>query len=374
MRQIALASLLHDKPKAVSAAAGVAFATALVLAQAGVYVGFLHAASGVIARVGGNAWVMARGVQVLDYGEAISGGAYVVARGQRCVARVRPLVFDWSVARTPSGNLQPVLVVGYDREPEHEVPWTYARGLPLDLAMPMRVGLDEGDIAKFGLSSGAIDSQLELGRESVRVAAVTAGIRSFTLAPYIFASAATARTILGMPDGRVNYLVVDLMDPSCVSSFVAAINGNPELQALSTTDFRQTTERYWVDGSGAGAAIEFSALLALVVGSVIVSQTLYSITKDYQLELATLKAIGASATELLGFVCWQAAFLAVVGGAAGTLITVLLQDGLSAQGVEVALTPTVLAFAGAGVVAMCLAASMASILRVLKLDAVEVFR
>src|SRR5438045_3782673 len=108
MRQIALASLLYDKPKAASAAAGVAFATALVLAQAGIYVGFLHSASGLITRLGGSAWVMARGVQVLDYGEAISGGAYALAREQLCVSRVRPLVFDWSVARTPSGNLQPV--------------------------------------------------------------------------------------------------------------------------------------------------------------------------------------------------------------------------------------------------------------------------
>ena len=68
-------------------------------------------------------------------------------------------------------------------------------------------------------------------------------------------------------------------------------------------------------GSGAGAALAFSALFSLVIGIVIVGQTLYSITREHLKELATLKAMGASRGELVGFVSWQASFLALVGGA-----------------------------------------------------------
>jgi hypothetical protein len=63
VRRIALKSLLHDRGKAGAALAGVAFATTLLLVQSGVYLGFLETSAGLISRVGGDVWVMARGAR-----------------------------------------------------------------------------------------------------------------------------------------------------------------------------------------------------------------------------------------------------------------------------------------------------------------------
>ena len=75
MRRIALKSLLHDRGKAAAALAGVAFATTLLLVQSGVYLGFLETSAGLISRVGGDVWVMARGTPALEFGDPLSPAA-----------------------------------------------------------------------------------------------------------------------------------------------------------------------------------------------------------------------------------------------------------------------------------------------------------
>src|SRR5262249_645655 len=149
--------------------------------------------------------------------------------------------------------------------------------------------------------------------------------------------------LLNLSEGQTNYWVADLRDPSCVADVIATVERKqPDLTARSTADFARLTQRYWVDGSGAGTALAFSALLGLVVGAVIVGQTLFSITKEHIKELGTLKAIGATGGELTAFVAWQALFLAVVGGGAGVVLSCLIQRFVAGIGLVVVLSPGVL--------------------------------
>src|SRR5262249_43958244 len=144
-----------------------------------------------------------------------------------------------------------------------------------------------------------IGARLEVSGQSVYIAALTEGVRSFTLLPSMFAEIDTARRLAGVGEDRANYWIADLRDPSCTADVIASVQRqNPDLTAMATSDFRKTTQNYWVMGSGAGTALMFSALLGLVVGTVIVGQTLYSITKEHLRELGTLKAIGATNREL----------------------------------------------------------------------------
>ena len=130
---------------------------------------------------------------------------------------------------------------------------------------------------------------------------------------------------------------------------IASIRRHPDLDAHGRDEFQQMTEDYWVAGSGAGTALGFSALLGLVVGAVIVGQTLYAVTKEHLRELATLKAIGATPFEIVSFVTWQAAVLAFVGGGLGFLFSYLLAGSTIGMGLFIVLSPTVLAIGAAAV-------------------------
>lgn len=376
MRAVAIRSLLHDRGKLFGAVAGVAFAAALLLLQVGIYVGFVDTSALLIDHLGGDVWVMARGTEVVDNGEPLSAGSRARIGALPCVRDVRGLVFAFIAMRKSNGALDAVQIVGLDPQAGPTlVPWSLEKGLPGDLSARDRVSVDSIDLGKLHLPADPRGARIQIGAHTVEIAALTHGIRSFTLTPYVFSDIATARRLVGLAEGQSHFWVVDVADPACSASVAAQIEErHPDLQALTAAAFRKKTEDYWVGGSGAGVAIGFSALLGLVVGTVIVGQTLYSVTREHERELATLKAIGATRTELASFVGWQAALLAVLGGVLGFVLAAIGQGFLADAGLMVVLSPRVLVMATCAVVGMCAVASVGSVRKVLHLDAAEVFK
>ena len=55
-------------------------------------------------------------------------------------------------------------------------------------------------------------------------------------------------------------------------------------EVLTAAEFSSRSRSFWLFGTGAGAALFAGALLAMVVGSVVVAQTLYSSTKEHLYE------------------------------------------------------------------------------------------
>ena len=90
-------------------------------------------------------------------------------------------------------------------------------------------------------------------------------------------------------------------------------------------------------------------------------------------ELGTLKALGALDGEIIGFVAWQAAYLAVVGGALGVAIALGVAAAVG-KFLLVLLTGPLLALGALVIVLMCALASVSSIRKVIRLAPAEVFK
>lgn len=374
MVDVALRSLLHDRGKLVASIAGVAFAAALLLVQIGLFVAFLDTSSALVRRIGGDVWVMGRGTEVVDNGELLAGDTREEVAAHPCAARVRGAVVAVTTTRKPSGAIDYLQVVGVEADQLAVVPWALVRGHPRDLEAPDHVAIDEHEIAKLQLPADPLGHSLPVGGRTARIAGLTRGIRSFALYPYVFTSLPNATRLAGGAEGQATYWVVELKAQACGAELVRDLDARPGLDAYRTADFARRTESYWVFGSGAGGALLFCAVFSLLVGSVIVAQTLYAITKEHEKELATLKAMGATPGELCAFVSAQAGLLAVTGAAIGAALAFSLQSVLSSEGIAVSLSPLVLAIGAGAVVAMCALASIPSLRRVLRLEAAEVFR
>jgi putative ABC transport system permease protein len=374
MIRISLRSLWFERGKLLAALAGVAFAANLVLVQAGLFFGFERSSTAVISRAGGDLWVMARGTQLVDFADTLSAGVGDVVRAEPCVERARAVIFSWASIRKPSGGIDNVQLIAAEGAPGRALPWSLDQGLPEDLRAPMRVAVDAADLHRLEIREPAIGAPVELDDRTVYVGAVTHGIRSFTVVPYLFAEPREARRILGLADGQATFWALDLRDPSCAPEVKASIEQHPDLAVRDRDEFEGMTSHYWVIGSGAGATLAFAALLGLIVGLVVVGQTLYSLTESRSRELATLKTMGASPRELAAFVLWQAGFLAAVGSVVGLIWAWGLQWLVAKLGLTVVLDTTVIAGGLGTIVLMCALASLASVRKVIRLEAAKVFR
>ena len=117
--------------------------------------------------------------------------------------------------------------------------------------------------------------------------------RSFTTMPHASTSLERARAYLGAPPNKANFFIVRICPnqmPRVIRSRLASSLSNAEV--LTSEQFRHRTRQFWLSDTGAGAALLGSAILGIIVGTIIVAQTLYSSTKDHLKEFATLRAIG----------------------------------------------------------------------------------
>lgn len=371
MHRIALRTLLHHRAKLAGALAGVAFATALMVIQIGLYDGLRARASVLVDRIGGDLWIMARGTTMVDDSELLASGVDLRVRGNPCVERVRPAIVSWVPYRTASGARHTLQLVGTERG-EPLVPWSMQEGLPDDLRGPARIGVDDSDLGRLELRPPLVGSRLEVGEQPVEVALVTTGIRNVSLIPMVFADITTARALSGASPVGATYWVLDLADAACAPSIAAQIDVDPRLQALTASQFAHVTQEHVVTESGAGVALAFVALLGFVVGAVIVGQTQFSLVREHHKELGMLRAVGASRGELAWFVAWQSAFVAIFGGASGIGLAYLLQSVLGGRSVELVYGPEAVLGGFFAVIVMCGIAGAFSLASVLRLDVVKV--
>ncbi|MGB0127691.1 MAG: ABC transporter permease [Rhodocyclaceae bacterium] len=374
MRRIALRSILFDRGKLIASLLGVALASTLGLVQIGLYRGFEESSSTVIDHVGGDMWAMPSGLDVIDYPEVLSVGARNLLLSHPCVADVRAVLYGFAFIQRPNGTHSTALVVAVESRPDKQIPWGKATGDLDALNQPLRISVDRTDLEKLGLPPEPIGHSFEINGRTVIVAAVTEGIRSFTLNPYFFTSLTNGRRLLGVNESAAMYFAVDLNDKRCGPDVVRWMARQPAVQMLDTKAWSEKTQAFWVGGSGAGVALAFTAILGLLVGGIIVGQTLYSMTKEHLLELATLKAVGARPLELAGFVLWQVAFLAVAGVVSGLILSLILREALRDAGLTIVISPGTVGISVLATLLMCALASATSLWAVFRLEAATVLR
>ena len=159
----------------------------------------------------------------------------------------------------------------------------------------------------------------------VTVDAVTQGIRSFTTLPYVFTTLATARTLLNASPDQSSYTSCNVAPGTSIETVRAALSSRlPDAEILTHAEFRKRSLDYWLFETGAGSALIAGAALGIIVGIVIVAQTLYASTKDHLNEFATLRALGASAGYINKVILMQAVLSALIGYLLGMVLSMVV--------------------------------------------------
>src|SRR5262249_23118684 len=139
-------------------------------------------------------------------------------------------------------------------------------------------------------------------------------IRAFTTTPYVFTTFKNAQAFARLQEDQTLFILVK----GKPGTDLVALQKDLELRVrdvdvLTTKKFCSMTRFYWMFTTGAGVAVLIAALLGLVVGVVVVAQTIYATTMDHIREYGTLKAMGAPNSYIYRVIITQAGIAAVVG-------------------------------------------------------------
>lgn len=374
-RRLSLAqrNLFHDRVRFLVTLTGIVFSVVLSAVQLGLFVGFNRATSDVIANSGADIWVMSRGVTYLESAIDFSEQRRYQVLGVPGVAAAQAHIVTFGPWSKPGGGEENVMLVGVDSPRAMGGPWNMTQGLIDDLDRPDAVIVDELYLAKLGLAG--VGDEAEINGHRATVTGLTRGIRTFTTAPVIFTTIDRARRFMNFSADNTLYVLVRVAAGANVDTVAAAIEQRvPDSTAMSREAFLQKTQDYWMFGTGAGVTVLIAAALGLLVGLVVVAQTIYAATVDHIREYGTLKAMGASNGYLYRVIVQQAVVSAMAGFGLAMAVAIPVSQ-VSQRGTTAILLPWQLLVGLFGLtVTMCVLASIISINKVMRLEPAMVFK
>lgn len=370
---LAWRNLAQDRIRFATTLAGVAFSVVLMAVQLALLLGFTATASSLIDHSDADFWVAAVGARNVDQSGDVAASNRYRALSVPGVESAASLIVRFAPWRRPDGGTETVIVVGIDLEHAGLKPWNLVAGTVDDLRRPDGIVIDTLYAEKLGVHR--IGDTVEIYGHRARVVGFTEGVRTFTQAPYVFASLQEAERLTNGAAGTTTYLLVTAAADANLSAVHATLAAQfLNLDVWSTTGFSWQTRFYWLFSTGAGAALVLAAVLGLIVGMIIVAQTLYASTMERIAEFATLRAMGAPARYLYGIILKQGLLSAVMGFAAGVSVAQAIVHAARNANAAMLLPLPLLAALAVITVAMCAGASVTSIRRAVSAEPALVFK
>lgn len=370
---LAWRNLAHDRARFVVTLVGVLFAVLLMGVELGLLVGFARTTSGLVEHTHADLWITPAGTTNVDIAGRLDERRRYEALAVPGVAAVDSVMAQFAFWRKPDGGNESVSMIGFNPATNHGAPWNLVEGTLADLKQDDAVIIDRLYARKLGIV--ALGQTVEINNRRARVVGFTQGIRTFTQSPYVFTTHTNAqRFTLFRPD-QTTYMLVTLApgaDREAVREALKARLGRVDV--WRSEDFARQAQTYWMITTGAGSALLLAAVLGLVVGIVIVGQTLYATTVDRLPEYATLRAMGAPNRYLYIVILKQAAISAALGFAGGMLGVWGVTAASLNSTVALAMPGWLVGVLAVLTVLMCALGALVSIRRIVRIDPTSVFQ
>jgi putative ABC transport system permease protein len=359
----ALATLWHERQRFLPGILAVTFSAVLIALQCGLLLGLFSITSIPIDRTRAQVWVGSPNVLSVDIGRPIP--EEFLDRLSHC-PELQPAeeylqgFSSWtkppppgSPPEVPNGGSELCIVIGcrLGDDAIGRVDKLTGRLRRL-LTQPGSVVIDEAELERLGLSPKlrnlptaedgtwvvresdllalglrATDNRAEIIGHPIKVVGMVRGLRSLA-GPYIFCSVQTARPLIRHNNDQVTYLLARTKSGNPADARAAADRLAAEYKDMSvftSADFSFHSRWHWLTKTRGGIALGYAALLGLLVGAVVTSQTLFAATMASMREYAILLALGIPRWRLALTVVAQAFWV----GVAGTALAVPVVYGLA---------------------------------------------
>lgn len=370
--KLAYRNLFHDRLSLFVTLIGIVFSVVLLAFQTGIYLGIERTIAAVLDKTEGELWIVPVGTKSVDDPTLMPGREKYAVLSTPGVRDAETLMMGFSRWRKQHGGATTVLLVGSDWSNGGFKPWNVIEGDVDQLYAPGAVAVDKTYFKDLDVSG--LGDPAEINGQTVSVQAVTKGIRSFTTMPYVFTTLKRAQSMLRSGENQSSYVLVKLEPDADVDEVQKQLQDRlPDVEVLKRGTFRSRSINYWLFHTAAGSGLIAGTLLALIVGIVIVAQTLYSSTKDHINEFATLRALGASSSYIIQVILLQALLSGVVGYIVGLALTLGIIQLAQGTTLNVVMTPGLAALLFVVTLLMCVFAAISAIFKVIRIDPAGVF-
>jgi putative ABC transport system permease protein len=373
MVSLARKNLLHDRLRFAITVAGVAFAVTLVLVQVGLFMGLLAKATVTIENASADIWVTSRETPNVDFAHAFPETRILRVRSVPGVERADNLLIQFMNIQLPSGAEEGCLVYALDDFRAWNLPWSVEGADVSDLRRGSYILMDRSAERRYGPFH--VGEYREISHRRFKIIGTTEGAASFTTTPIVFMDLRSAQELLESLRHNTEYILVKTAPGADVQAVKAEIQRRlPYNDVYTRAEWARRSRAYWVVSTGLGMNMGVTVFLGVLVGVVVVAQTLYTSAVEHLKEFGTVKAIGGSNWDIYRILGEQALIAAVVGFAVGGLLSLAMRPAMAKLYLNVLISPGFAAAVFAGTVVMCLGAAMLSFRRVAGIDPALVFR
>lgn len=373
MVSLARKNLLHDRLRFAITVSGVAFAVTLVLVQVGLFVGLLAKSTVTIEQAAADIWITSRETPNVDFAHNFPETTVLRVRGVPGVARADNLLVQFMNIQLPSGAEDGCLVYGLQDFGAWKLPWIVTEGDPQDLRRGQYILMDRSAEQRFG--PFRVGEHREILGRRFKIVGTTRDAASFTTAPIVFMDFRQVQELSEWATHKTSYVLVKTAagaDPQAVAARLR--EALPFNDVYTKDEWARKSRTYWVSSTGLGMNMGITVFLGVLVGIVVVAQTLYTSAVEHVKEFGTVKAIGGSNWDIYRILGEQAVIAALLGFALGGAIAWAMRPAMAKLYLNVQISPGFAFTVLLGTVLMCLGAAMLSFRRVAGIDPALVFR
>jgi putative ABC transport system permease protein len=305
-----LAMLWHQRRRFLPAVVAVAFSAVLIAVQCGLLLGIFSLFSMPVDRSRADLWVGYPGIRSVDLALPIPAAWKSRLEVQPGVERVEPYVCGSVLWGTREG-VETCSVIGTRLDDGALGPvGELTPDLRARLAEPDTIVVDESALTALGLRG--VGDVGEVAGRRVRVVGLVRGLRGIA-GPYLFCSTATARHLLRLEPDQTTFLLARCRHPGDAPAAVEGLRSYGAMSAFTSAEFSLRSRLHWLTKTKAGIALGCAALLGLIVGAAVTTQTLSAATAAALREYAVLDALGIPTWRMAALVLAQSFWVGLFG-------------------------------------------------------------
>ena len=273
----------------------------------------------------------------------------------------------------PGGRFEEVQIVGVEKTSFLGCASLMSHGRVAALRQPDGIIIEETEQTKLG--NPRLGDEREINGKRAVIVAKCRGLVGFLTAPYVFTTLERAAMYRGRDPAYCSYYLVQTADHADLDTVCRAIEKRiPELDALTSKQYHDISVDYWMTRTGIGISFGGATVLGLIIGLVMVAQTLYALVLDRLEEFATLKAIGAPEWRIYGMLFAQSIIMAVIGIVIGIFLVRLIASLGSTAKAPIVVPLWLTVGSGLLVLTICLVSALLPYLKVRGVDPVAVLQ